>query len=113
MTRAVSPTDPHPGRRSHLRRFFSGRASPRTVADGLDVVTVRVEHEGAVVAGMIVRANARTVIVAAAGGDRRGIERLDECARAHAERDMNCRNVRFAAGDPEIRHRRLAETRDI
>src|SRR5688500_2717375 len=112
MKRAVSPTGPHPGRRRQLRRLFSC-ASPRTVADGLDVVTIRVEHEGAVVAGMIVSANARTAIVAAAGGDGRGIERLDECARAHAERDMNWRNVRFAARDPEVRHRRRAETRDI
>jgi hypothetical protein len=40
------------------------------VADRLDIVAVGIEHEGAVIVRMIMRADAGRAVVAAAGSDR-------------------------------------------
>jgi hypothetical protein len=57
----------------------------RLVTAGLDVVAVGVEHERAVVTGVVVRANAGRAVVLAAGGDRGGVEGVDQRALVGAE----------------------------
>jgi len=52
------------------------------VADGLNVVAVRVEGEGAVVAGVVDRAPAGWAVVGTAGGERGGVEGVDLPGRA-------------------------------
>ena len=42
------------------------------MADGLDVVAVRIEHEGRVVVGVVVRSQSRRAVVLAAGHERGG-----------------------------------------
>src|SRR5581483_7857747 len=75
------------------------------MADGLDVVAVGVEHEGGVVIGMVMRAQARRAVVPRAGGDRRCVEGIDLGAVARGEGDMDaplaCGAEAFA--DPEER----------
>jgi len=59
------------------------------VADGLDVVAVGVEDEGAVVAGVVERARARSAVVGATGGERGGVEGVDRVAIAGGEGDVD------------------------
>jgi len=47
------------------------------VADGLDVVAVGIEHERAVVVGVVDLARAGAAVVLAAGGGRRLVEGVD------------------------------------
>jgi hypothetical protein len=47
------------------------------VAHRLDIVPVRIEHEGAVVVGVIVRPQAGRAVVLGAGRKRRLVERVD------------------------------------
>jgi hypothetical protein len=49
----------------------------RLVADGLDVVAVRIDHITAVVVGVVDGANAGCAIVDSAGLECRGVERID------------------------------------
>ena len=73
------------------------------MADGLDVVTVRVEHEGAVVVRVVVRPQPRRAIVLAAGRERRVIERIDRRSIVRGDRHVQ-RTIDPALGaDPEIR----------
>jgi hypothetical protein len=58
------------------------------VTHDFDIVTVRVEHERSVVVRMIVRARARSTVRASARRQRRVIERVDERATIHPERDV-------------------------
>ena len=55
-------------------------SSRRRVADRLDVVPVRIEHEGAVVARVVDLAHAGPAVVAAAGRQRRLVEGADHLA---------------------------------
>ena len=59
------------------------------VADGFDAVAVRVEHERAVVACMVLRPQARGTVVATAAGQRRVVKRDDGIAIASQETDMH------------------------
>ena len=69
--------------------------------DGLDVVAVRVQHVGGVVAVAVLGARSRRAVVAAAGVERRRVEGVDGLAAVAFERD-----VRAAGGaalmDPEV-----------
>jgi hypothetical protein len=58
------------------------------VADGLDVVAVGVEDEGAVVAGVVDRAESRGAVVRATGGNGRSVEGVDLLGVANAEGDV-------------------------
>ena len=58
------------------------------MADGLDVVSVGVEHERSVVPGVVVLTQPRGAVVDAAGGDRRGVEGVDGGALLAVERDV-------------------------
>ena len=58
------------------------------MADRLDVVSVRVEHEGSVIIRMVVRAQARRSVVGGPGCDRRRVEPVDNAAIMGREGDM-------------------------
>jgi hypothetical protein len=66
------------------------------MANGFDVVAVRIQNERAVIVRMIVRANAWSAIVATACGDGRLVERVDEGSAGNAKRDVDRRNVGFS-----------------
>ena len=72
------------------------------MAHGLDVVAIGVEHERAIVVGVVVRTHARRAVVAAARGDRRAIERIDVRPRLGMKRDVDLRAFEYARADPEI-----------
>src|SRR5947207_12601161 len=72
----------------------------RLVADGLDVVAVGVEHERAVVA-LVVPAQARRAVVGAAGGEARGVERVNGRPVLARERDVHSGRVGLALMEPE------------
>jgi len=74
------------------------------VADGLDVVTVGVEHERAVVLRVILGTDAGRAVVLAAGGDRRLVERADLGATLRTKRDVHAIDLALAGSpiDPEI-----------
>lgn len=78
-----------------------------------DVVTIGVEHEGAVIPGVVMRAWARGAVVAAAGGKRRLVERADQLLRFDAERHVDRRPVRLALVDPEVGLAPFTETGDV
>src|SRR5436309_13107471 len=74
------------------------------VADGLDVVAVRVEDVGPVVVRVVHRAHARGAVVGRAGGEGGGVERVDVLAPLDPERDVEPALDGFAAlRDPEER----------
>ena len=62
---------------STTRRSRRGGRCSAVVVDGLDVVAVGVEHERAVVAGVVDGALAGRAVVAVAGRGRRGVEGVD------------------------------------
>ena len=64
------------------------RRSHRRVADGLDVVAVRVEDEGAVVVWMIKGTGSGRAVVLRAGSHSSLVERVDGGAIFRVERDM-------------------------
>src|SRR5208282_4244606 len=72
------------------------------MANRLDIVAVAIVDEGAVVIGMILRAQPRRSIVLTARRDCRIIKRFDGCAIGRRESDMTFRGDR-SARDPEIR----------
>ena len=59
------------------------------MADGLDVVAVGVEHEGAVVARVVVRTFARRAVVATAGGEGGAVEGVHGGAIAGRDRHVD------------------------
>lgn len=74
------------------------------MADGLDVVAVRVEDEGAVVAGVVDRPQTGGAVVGATRGQGGGVEGVDLLDRANAEGDVSAADRRPAAPiDPEER----------
>src|SRR2546430_14390875 len=77
----------------------SGAALAVVVHD-LDVVAVGVEHEGAVVAGVVDLPLARAAVVAMARIDRGAVERLDRGVARRGEGDMHVRG-RLAADERE------------
>src|SRR4029078_11306051 len=71
-----------------------------------------IEHEGAVIIGVVMRAQTRLAIVLAAGGDGRAIERIDLGAGLGGEGDMDALIIGGAEpfADPEERLAAIAET---
>src|SRR3954453_9701979 len=53
---------------------INDKTSGRIVTDGFDVVTVRIQHEGAIVVGVIMRSWTRRSVVTATGRQGRLIE---------------------------------------
>ena len=72
------------------------------MANGLDVVTVGVPHERAVIMRMVVRANTWGTVVDAAGGERRRMKRIDGRAVLGEDRDVQRMRQLAFASDPEI-----------
>src|SRR5271168_5075846 len=71
------------------------------MADGLDVVAVRVEDEGTVIVRMILRAQARRAIIASAGSERGGVERAHLRLVLRGESHVDRAGWFAAAADPE------------
>src|ERR1700734_2860980 len=78
-------------------------ASLRLVADGLDIVSVGVQNERAIVVLVIVRPRARTPIVFSAGGKRGSVELVHLLASFGTKGDMQPGIVGGSLIDPEIR----------
>ena len=72
------------------------------VADGFDVDPIRIEHERGIVIRMIVGADARRSIVAAARRKRRFVERVHFGAALGLESDVGSLPDGFVVTDPEI-----------
>ena len=70
--------------------------------DRLDVVTVGIEDEGGVVAGVVVRALAGRAVIRAAGLERRAIELGDLLLAYRAKGQMDSRRLWLAGADPEV-----------
>src|SRR5690606_36558692 len=58
-------------------------------ADGFDIVPVWIEYESGIVVGVVMRPQPRRAIVPTAGGDCRGVERIDFGARGRCKGDMD------------------------
>src|SRR5262249_51815097 len=74
------------------------RRTLRRMAYGLDAVAVRIEYEGAVVVGVVVRAQPRRAVVASAFGQCRGVKSLDRLAIGSTEAEMRAGNGRSDVG---------------
>src|SRR5882724_1777767 len=72
------------------------------VTDGFDIVAVGIEHEGAVIIGMIMRPEPRRAVVAAARRHRRRVEGIDQCTGIGGEGDMSPLADSLIVADPEI-----------
>src|SRR6266508_1397118 len=87
-------------------RYFEGPAAglpltPGMVADGLNVVTVRVKDIPAVVVGVVARAKTRRTVVAGTGGKSRRVERVHGRAVRRGERNVyRCSGLAFS--DEEV-----------
>src|SRR6478736_1486012 len=86
---------------SGLALVASMSISGGQVADGFDVVAVWIAHEGAVVMRVVLRAQARCAAVGGAGGERRGVKRVHDCARRRGERDVQAAARGLTSADPE------------
>jgi len=64
------------------------------VADGLDIVGVGIEDEGAVVAGVVDRAGPRGAVVVPAGGESGSMESVDELGGTSTEGDVGAADGR-------------------
>jgi len=98
--------------RTKRRTEVRARSRPkslRLVADGLDVMTIWIEHKGAVVVWVVLRSQTRRAVVLAACCDGRLVEGIDCRARGHAECDVDGWLDRNALADPEIGTVRMAE----
>jgi diguanylate cyclase (GGDEF)-like protein len=104
---------PSSGRIRHFARRDSGPTALtrtlaaalrdfRLVAAGLDVVSVGVMHEGAVVVGVVVRTQPRRAVVFAACRNRCGIKGIDERAVLCPKREVHARRLRRTLVEPEI-----------
>src|SRR5689334_10536335 len=84
----------------------------RRMPDRLEVVAVGIERERAVVAARVLRTEAGRAVVAPAGGERGGVERVDRLARRGAEGDVRGAPGAIAIGDREVVRAVVAE-RDL
>ena len=80
-----------------------GMSALGRVANRFDVMSVGIEHEGAVVMGVVMRTQPGAAVVAPAGSYGGSVERVDQGATGDAKSDVNRRPVRSAGCDPEIR----------
>ena len=70
----------------------------RRMADCLNAMTVGVQHESAVIVGVIVAPQPRRTIVAPASGERRRVKRIYRLSTGSAEAEMRARNWGFDLG---------------
>src|SRR5882672_5013456 len=71
------------------------------MAHGLDIVSVRVEHEGAVIVRVIMRPCSRRSVVTAAGQDRLAVEAVHGVAVMRGEGDVRAGLRQLLQSDPE------------
>ena len=98
----VGPVGLHGRGRPPGRPVTSRPKSRRLVADGLDVVSVRIEHIGAVVVRVVVRAQPGRAVVLAAGGDGGAIEGVDGGPVLGCDRNVQAAIETALVADPEI-----------
>jgi len=98
-----------PAPRRHFQEFGCV-PSGRRVAHRLNIVAVRIQDEGPVILGVVLRSQPRSAIVSTTSAQRRLVERVDPLTSIGVERNMDSRRVRFALGDPEVRLPPLPET---
>ena len=70
------------------------------MADGLNAMTVGVQHKSAVVVGVILGPQPRRTIVAPASSERRRVKGIYRFAAGSAEAEMRARNWCFDPGFP-------------
>src|SRR5689334_7561560 len=85
----------------------------RRMPDRLEVVAVGIERERAVVAARVLRTEAGRTVVAPAGGERGGVERVDLLARRGAEGDVRGAPGAIAIGDREVVRAVVVAERDL
>jgi len=73
------------------------------MADGLDIVAVRIEDEGAVVVLMILRSQTRWPVVSAACGQGRLMKRIDRVPIGYGEGEMKVGTRSIAFRQTEFR----------
>jgi hypothetical protein len=66
----------------------------RRMADRLDAMAVRIQHEGAVIIGVVVRPKPRRAIVAPAGGERRSVKGENRRSVGRSEAEMGAADRR-------------------
>jgi hypothetical protein len=86
-------------RQSSLPCGLNDRAF-RRVADGLNAMTVGVQHKSAVIVGVILGPQPRRTIVAPASSERRRVKGVYRFAAGSAEAEMRARNWGFDLGFP-------------
>src|SRR5512136_1295078 len=106
MSRRRSPA---PSRCRIARGHDAGRFSLRQMADSLDIVAVSIEHEGAVIIGVIFGPKAWRPIVGAARLKRGMIEGIDRGPALSGEGHMQGPARLAALSDPEERFETGAE----
>src|SRR5665213_1234624 len=71
------------------------------VANSLDVVAIRIEHERPVIVGVIMRAQSRRAVVRAAGRERGLVKPVDGFPVRRGEGDMGASLQNALMADPE------------
>ena len=94
----VVAIEPTPDEQKPKPRLARRLGLHRAVVDGLDVVAVGVEDEGAVVVLVVVRAQAGLAVVGPARGERGGVEGLDLVLGVDAEGEVAARRRGLAPG---------------
>src|SRR4051794_6338034 len=72
------------------------------VTDGFDIVPIGIEHEGAIIIGMIMRPESRRAMIAPARFRRRRVEGVDQRTSLDGEGDMGPLPDPLVVADPEI-----------
>ena len=73
------------------------------MAHRLDIVPIRIEHEGSVVVRVVLRPEPRRAVVHASRLERRPVKRVDSGARLRDEGDVQRALQGGARANPEIR----------
>src|SRR5215813_8627647 len=83
------------------------------MTDRLNIVTIRIKHEGPIVVRMVLWAQPWCPIVTPTRGQGRVVKGIDQGAAAHLKRNMQWRFIRGALANPEVRFLRFAKARHI
>src|SRR5262245_11790825 len=79
------------------------------MTDRLNIVTIKIQHEGPIVVRMVLGAQPWRPIVTTNRGQGRVVKGIDQGAAAHLKRNMTWRFIRGALANPEIRFLRFAK----
>ena len=90
-----------------------GTALLGCMTDRLNIVTIRVKNEGAIVVRMVLRAQPWCPIVTTTRRKGGVVKRVDQGSAAHLKSNMNGRIIGGALANPEIRFLRFAKPRHV